>query len=227
MAYILTIETSTEVCSAALFKNDQLVAHKEEGGQYSHAEKLAVFIESLFQESELTPQDLSAVAVSRGPGSYTGLRIGVSMAKGLCFALNIPLISIDTLKSMAWGLAHIKMEKALLCPMIDARRMEVYAALFTSSLENIKAVEAIVVEPHFLQKELEENDVYIFGNGAEKCVPVLNNPNLKYIENQHPSASKMGELAMEKFSRNHFEDVAYFEPFYLKDFIAIKGKKLV
>lgn len=227
MAYFLTIETSTEVCSAALFKNDQLVALKEEGGQYSHAEKLAVFIEALFQESELTPQDLSAVAVSKGPGSYTGLRIGVSMAKGLCFALNIPLIAIDTLKSMAWGVAQQKLDKALLCPMVDARRMEVYTAMFTNELETKKPVEAVIVDENYLQQELEDNLVYIFGNGAEKCTSLLNHSNLKYIENQLPSASKMGELAMEKFLNEQFEDVAYFEPFYLKDFIAIKGKKLV
>ena len=227
MAYLLTIETSTEVCSVALFKNDQLVAHKEEGGQYSHAEKLAVFIQALFQEAELTPKELSAVAVSKGPGSYTGLRIGVSMAKGLCFALEIPLISIDTLKSMAWGVAQKKLEKGLLCPMIDARRMEVYTALYSNDLENIKPVEAVVVEKQYLHQQLEDNLIYIFGNGAEKCTATLNHPNLKYIENQLPSASKMGELAMEQYTKELFENVAYFEPFYLKDFIAIKGKKLV
>jgi len=227
MAYFLTIETSTEVCSAALFKNDQLIALKEEGGQYSHAEKLAVFIEALFQESELTPLDLSAVAVSRGPGSYTGLRIGVSIAKGLCFALNIPLIAIDTLKSMAWGIAQQRLDKALLCPMVDARRMEVYTAVFTNGLETINPVEAVIVDDNYLQEELEDNLVYIFGDGAEKCAELLNHSNLKYIEDQFPSASKMGELALEKFSKERFEDVAYFEPFYLKDFIAIKGKKLV
>ncbi|MEQ8625262.1 MAG: tRNA (adenosine(37)-N6)-threonylcarbamoyltransferase complex dimerization subunit type 1 TsaB [Vicingaceae bacterium] len=227
MAYILTIETSTEVCSAALFENDQLLALKEEGGQYSHAEKLAVFIDELFQESELTFKDLSAVAVSKGPGSYTGLRIGVTMAKGLCFALNIPLISIDTLKSLAWGIAQQKMKTALLCPTIDARRMEVYTSLFTHELEKIRPVEAVIVEEQFLEEALQDNLVYIFGNGAEKCISTLNHANLKYIKNQLPSASKMGALALEKFSEKTFEDVAYFEPFYLKDFIALKGKKLV
>jgi len=227
MAYTLAIETSTQVCSAAIFDGNKLLALKEEGGAYSHAEKLAVFIEEILKQTGLSAEDMDAVAVSKGPGSYTGLRIGVSLAKGMCYALNIPLISIDTLKSMAWGINKGVKKEGLLCPMIDARRMEVYTALFNSSLSYIKPVEAVVVEDEFLNSELENTLVYIFGDGAEKCLTVLKHQNLIFLDNQLPSAAKMGVLAAEKYQAKDFEDVAYFEPFYLKEFIALKGKKLV
>lgn len=227
MSYILAIETSTQVCSVALFEGGKLLALKEESGAYSHAEKLAVFIEDLFKQTGLSAENLDAVAVSKGPGSYTGLRIGVSLAKGLCYGLNIPLISIDTLKSMALGAAKTVPKEGLLCPMIDARRMEVYTALLDTDLSYIKPVEAVVVEAEFLKSELESKLVYIFGNGAEKCLSVIAHNNLILLANELPSASKMGALALEKYQNKDVEDVAYFEPFYLKEFIAIKGKKLV
>ncbi len=227
MAFVLSIETSTTVCSAALFNDKNLLILKEEDGAYSHAEKLAVFIEEIFNESQISSAELSAVAVSKGPGSYTGLRIGVSLAKGMCFALNIPLISIDTLQSMAWAAKQKLDEPGLLSPMIDARRMEVYTALFDIDMHPLNKVDSIIIDETFLMDRVKEGVVFLFGNGVEKTLPILTHENFVYLNNILPSASNLGVLAFDKYVKGEFVDVAYFEPFYLKEFIALKGKKLV
>lgn len=229
MAYFLAIETATTVCSAALFKGDQLLACKEENGGYSHAEKLAVFIDELLKENQIDHSQLKAVLVSKGPGSYTGLRIGVSLAKGICFSLQIPLIAISTLKSMAWGAKQSlnKLDDSSLCPMIDARRMEVYAAFYNSQLDIVREIQADVIDENSYLDQLDKNKIYFFGNGAEKCVDVIKHENAHFIADFQPSAAFMGELGNEKYLSNKFEDLAYFEPYYLKEFKALKGKVLV
>lgn len=225
MAYILCIETSTKVCSVALFEKDHLIDFEEEGGSYSHAENLAVFIEGLLKRQKISYRDLKAVAVTKGPGSYTGLRIGVSLAKGIAYGANIPLIAIDSLKSMAWGaIQKMEDEEALYCPMIDARRMEVYAAVYDSKLQIVRAIDADIVEPDTYRDFLEQKRVYFFGDGAEKCQSTIQHPNAVFVK-QNASAKNMGVPAFEAFQNKAFEDVAYFEPFYLKEFVALKSKK--
>ena len=216
MPYILNIETSTRNCSVSIAENGTTILCKEVAEQgYSHAEKLHVFIEGLLQESNLSFADLSAVAVSQGPGSYTGLRIGVSAAKGLCFALDIPLIAVDTLAVLA---AQVAVGNGLIVPMLDARRMEVYSAVFNSGHEKIRATEAqIITEESF--SEYEEI-LYLIGDCNQKCKTVLIGNRFVFLENiVFPSANEMGLLSYEKYKINDTVDVAYFEPYYLKDFI--------
>jgi len=191
----------------------------EEG--YSHAERLHVFIEEIIKEAGITFQDLSAIAVSQGPGSYTGLRIGVSAAKGLCFALGIPLTAIDTLQVLA---SQANVSNGLIIPMLDARRMEVYSAIFTPNFEDIRAVQAeIITENSF--EEFQET-LYFVGDCAEKCKPVLTNDNFIFLEEiKYPSAKEMSFLSFEKYKKNDTVDVAYFEPYYLKDFMMTVSKK--
>lgn len=229
MAYILALETSSKICSAALFENNQLLHKKEEGGEYSHAEKLAAFVEEILQISKVEYKELSAVAISKGPGSYTGLRIGTSTAKGICYALGIPLISIPTLQAMAFMLKQsVNVGNALICPMIDARRMEVYTAIFDSGLNPIKETSAEIVTEDFLDVFLEEHKVFFCGDGSAKAEHLLKaKTNAVFSTEGMPSAEGIGALAYEKFQHSQFEDVAYFEPFYLKDFIAGKPKKLL
>ena len=221
MSYILNIETATKNCSVALAKDGKTIGCYEiaEVG-YSHAEKLHVFIEQAINEAGITYQDLAAVAVSQGPGSYTGLRIGVSAAKGLCYALNIPLIAIDTLKSLA---SQVQVSDGLIVPMLDARRMEVYSAVFNSNLENKRTTQAeIITEESF--NEIEEK-IYFVGDCAQKCQTVLKQENFVFLEEiVFPSAKEMSVLSFEKFSNNETVDVAYFEPFYLKDFMVTTPK---
>ena len=201
---------------------NKIIACKEEiNEQYSHAEKLTVFITELCKTQDFTIKDLDAVAVSKGPGSYTGLRIGVSTAKGLCYALDIPLISVSTLKAMACGMAQ-KEKSDLYCPMIDARRMEVYNAFYNSTNKEIRGIQADIIEAYSYQKELDKK-VLFFGDGAEKCKQMIQHPNARFIDGFFPSSKDMLEIANEKFAEKDFEDVVYFEPFYLKDFVA--GKK--
>jgi len=228
MAFTIAIETATKVCSVALFHNEELVAFKEEGGEYSHAEKLAVFVDSLLKEQKVQYDQLAAIAVSKGPGSYTGLRIGVSFAKGLSYSLQIPLIAVDTLQAMAWGAQkELGKEEVLLCPMIDARRMEVYTALFNNKLEIVKEISADIIEENSYASYLKQKEICFFGDGAVKCKTILQHPNANFLEEQFVSAKNMGGILFGKYLENNFEDLAYFEPYYLKEFIALKGKRLV
>lgn len=220
MALILNIETATRNCSVSLADNGKVLAIREISEQgYSHAEKLHVFINEVMAESGRPLSDLDAVAVSRGPGSYTGLRIGISAAKGLCFALEIPLIAVDTLQVLA---ARAKVSDGIVIPMLDARRMEVYSAIFDADLVQIRETKAeIITEESF--SEIAEK-AYFLGDANEKCKPFLNRGNFMFLDEiAFPSANEMGALSFAKFQRSEFEDVAYFEPFYLKDFL-VGGK---
>ena len=220
---ILNIETTTKNCSVSLSKEGKLIALKEiNDGRYSHAENLHPFITSVLQESNYTYSDLTAIAVSKGPGSYTGLRIGVSAAKGFCFALEIPLLSIDTLQALA-AQAHI--ETGVIVPILDARRMEVYQAVFDATHKTIENTEAVIVEKETYDTYLNKGKVSFLGDAVPKIKEVINHENAVYIDNSFPSAKEMVQLSYDKFQQKDFEDVAYFEPYYLKDFIAIKSTK--
>ena len=222
MAYILNIETATKNCSVAIAKDGKTILCKEMAEEgYSHAEKLHVFINEILNEIGISFKDLSAVAVSQGPGSYTGLRIGVSAAKGLCFALDIPLIAIDTLEVLA---SQVKVANGMIIPMIDARRMEVYSAIFDSKLNKIREVQAeIIEEDSFSTIDLP---IYFVGDCASKCKTVLTKENFIFLEDKiFPSANEMSALSYEKFKNNDTVDVAYFEPYYLKDFVGTFPKK--
>jgi tRNA threonylcarbamoyladenosine biosynthesis protein TsaB len=222
LSYILNIETATKNCSVALAKEGKTILCKEIAEEgYSHAERLHVFIEEIIKEAGITFQDISAIAVSQGPGSYTGLRIGVSAAKGLCYALEISLIAVDTLQVLA---SQAKVSAGLIIPMLDARRMEVYSAIFTPNFESKRAVQAeIITENSF--EDLEET-LYFVGDCAEKCKPVLTKENLIFLDDiKYPSAKEMSFLSFEKYKKNDFVDVAYFEPYYLKDFMMTVSKK--
>jgi len=220
MALILNIETSTEVCSITISKNGELLCKKETLEGLSHSELLTVFIEELLAENNLKLNQLDAVAVSKGPGSYTGLRIGVSVAKGLCYGLEIPLIAVNSLETMGIYTALNTSENMLFCPMIDARRMEVYTALYNSKGEELNPVSAEIIEENFLADYLEDNKIMFFGNGAEKCKAQITHSNAIFDGPQKTSAQFMQKLTQEKYNKKEFEDVAYFEPFYLKNFVA-------
>lgn len=189
---------------------------------YSHAERLHSFIEEILKEAELKPAELDAIAVSMGPGSYTGLRIGVSAAKGLCFSLDKPLIAIPTLEILAH---QVKTEKGFIIPLLDARRMEVYSAVFSIGYDQIRDTEAEIVEESSFETYLKKGQVNFIGNGVEKTKAIIDHPKAVFTENKLPSAREMSAIAFKKFINRAFEDVAYFEPYYLKDFIAIKPKK--
>jgi tRNA threonylcarbamoyladenosine biosynthesis protein TsaB len=222
LSYILNIETATKNCSVALAKEGKTILCKEIAEEgYSHAERLHVFIEEIIKEVGITFQDLIAIAVSQGPGSYTGLRIGVSAAKGLCYALDIPLIAVDTLQVLA---SQATVSSGLIIPMLDARRMEVYSAVFTSNYNKRRAVQAeIITENSF--EELEET-LYFVGDCAEKCKPVLTKDNFVFLSDiKFPSAKEMSVISFEKYQKNETVDVAYFEPYYLKDFMITTSKK--
>lgn len=230
MALILNLETATTVCSVSLGKEGKLLALKELQGDYSHAENLTIFIEEVLKEAGITLSQIDAVAISKGPGSYTGLRIGVSTAKGLCYALNKPLIAIDTLQHLSLNLSVSIVKKAediVLCPMIDARRMEVYCALYNISNDCIKPTWAEIIDEYSFADLFSNlsNRIYFFGDGSTKCKEVLSlKKNALFIENVFPSAKNMIPLSEKAFLNNQFEDIAYFEPFYLKDFVAGKKK---
>lgn len=226
MALILCIETSTTSCSVALAKNGQVIALRENNDGMNHSVLTAPYIDEVLKEYNITAQELDAVAVSMGPGSYTGLRIGVSIAKGLCYGAKIPLISIPTLQALTVKAAEqTKDTDALYIPMIDARRMEVYTAIFNADGKQITETKAIIVEPNFYEDYINQNRVYLFGNGSGKTKEILTSPNVKFIENVEASATGCAPIAEAKFKNSEFEDVAYFEPFYLKDFIATTPKK--
>ena len=222
MPYILNIETATKNCSVALAKEGKTILCKEIAEEgYSHAERLHVFIEVVIKETGITFQDLSAIAVSQGPGSYTGLRIGVSAAKGLCYALDIPLIAVDTLQVLA---SQAKVSNGLIIPMLDARRMEVYSAIFTPTFENKRAVQAEVITENSFE-DLQET-LYFMGDCTEKCKPILTKENFIFLDEiKYPSAKEMSFLSFEKYKKNDAVDVAYFEPYYLKDFMMTVSKK--
>ena len=223
MAIILNIETATKNCSVSIAKNGELLAIKElNNGNYSHAEVLHPYINDVLEKAAMTMQDLDAVAVSKGPGSYTGLRIGVSAAKGCCFALNIPLISIETLTSLAYA---IFIENGLIVPMLDARRMEVYSAIFSSDYKQVREIKAEIIDENSFASFLEKGNVYFLGDGALKCKEVFHHKNAVFVDDKFPSAKEMCELSFLKYKKNDIEDVAYFEPFYLKDFVAVPQKK--
>ena len=221
--FILNIETATKNCSVSLAKNGDTIALREIAEEgYSHAEKLHVFIEEIIAESKISFEDLNAIAVSQGPGSYTGLRIGVSSAKGLCYALNIPMIAIDTLQSLA---AQISISKGIIIPMIDARRMEVFSAIYDKSLNTLKPVSAEIITEESYQTNEEE--IHFLGDGASKCKEFLHKSNfIFYDEIIYPSAKQMSLLSFEKYKNSDTVDVAYFAPLYVKDFMITKKKAL-
>lgn len=225
LAIILNIETATKNCSVSLSEDGNILALAElNEGQFSHAEKLHAFILDVLKQSENTMQNIDAVAVSKGPGSYTGLRIGVSAAKGLCFALDKPLISVSTLASLAMAI-NVN-EQAYIIPLLDARRMEVYYSVFDEQYREIKKTRAEIIDGHSFAEFLDQRKVYFLGDGALKCKEVIQHKNAVFLDNYYPSAKEMIKISTEKFSNKAFEDVAYFEPFYLKDFVAGKPKKL-
>jgi tRNA threonylcarbamoyladenosine biosynthesis protein TsaB len=222
LSYILNLETATKNCSVALAKDGKTIICKEvsELG-YSHAEQLHVFIEEIVNEAGITFKDLAAIAVSQGPGSYTGLRIGVSAAKGLCFALNIPLIAIDTLQTLA---SQVNVSEGLIVPMIDARRMEVYSAIFSPSFEKKRGVLAEIIDENSFEESLEQ--LYFVGDCNEKCKAVLTKDNFIFLDDiKYPSANEMSKVSFEKYQISDTVDVAYFEPYYLKDFMVTVSKK--
>ena len=224
MALILNLETATTMCSVALARDGHVVALKEQSGGYSHSENLGTYIQEVLASEDISPEQLDAVSVSKGPGSYTGLRIGASMAKGLCYSNNIPLMSVSTLKSMANMIRSDFDGDSWLCPMIDARRMEVYSAIFTSDLVIKKDISADIIEKGIYDQYLENETVVFFGDGALKCKELLDHPNAIFVEDKEPSAESMASLSEEAFQSGTFEDTAYFEPYYLKEFVAIKAK---
>jgi tRNA threonylcarbamoyladenosine biosynthesis protein TsaB len=219
LIYILNIETATKNCSVALAKDGKTIFCSEISEQgYSHAEKLHVFIEEILLNAGINSKDLNAIAISSGPGSYTGLRIGVSAAKGLCYALDIPLISVDTLTSLA---SQAKVTDGIVIPMIDARRMEVYSAIFNANNEIIRKVEAEILSESSFDNFAET--IYFVGDSNEKAKAVLNKPNFVFLDEiVYPSAKDMSVISYKKFTQNSFEDLAYYEPYYLKDFMFAK-----
>ena len=227
---ILSIETSTNCCSAAIAINGHTVANRETLAGANHASDLPLFIQSLLDEAKSQNWTLDAVALSQGPGSYTGLRIGASLAKGLCYGLNIPLIPIDTLQLLCAAASTLLpsslTSNPILCPMLDARRMEVYTAFYTTALEKTKDVEAKIIDQDSFAQELSEHTIYFFGNGADKCKTTITSTNAHFIDNILPQAKYMGALAEEAHQLD-IKQVAYYEPFYLKEFVAapshIKG----
>lgn len=222
MAYILNIETSTTNCSVAIsYKGDQISLKEDNNKQYSHAERLHLYIEQVLTDAGIDSKTLDAVSVSMGPGSYTGLRIGVSAAKGLCFALDIPLISIPTLDSLS---RKIKINDGYIVPLIDARRMEVYTAIFDSKYSCIEPTSAKILDAKSYNKILKSDSVYFVGNATQKLNTIINHKNAVFSE-QLPSATQMCSLSHQKFEAKIFEDTAYFEPYYLKDFVAFPSKK--
>ncbi len=234
MPYILLIETSTEVCSVALSCNEKIVASIETIEGFNHSEKLAVFIDELLTSGNLKPSDIDAVCASKGPGSYTGLRIGVSAAKGICYGLQIPLLSVSTIDTLALHVSQNYAEygigpdiEPLLCPMIDARRMEVYTALYNSKGENLSEISSLVIDKNSFIDERKNFPVVFFGNGAHKCKSALEGHNSVFIDGVNASARFMVEIAYRLFNEKKFEDIAYFEPFYLKNFVATIPKNKI
>lgn len=229
MALLLAIETSTHNCSVALADDDKILALAEESsGQYIHSEKLHLFIQQLFEKTGLAPSDLTAVAVGKGPGSYTGLRIGVSAAKGFCYALQVPLVSLDGLQVLTDGFLKDRNlpEGEVVIPMLDARRMEVYCAIHDHRGKRKNEVEALIIEENSFG-DIQVPRIHLIGDGAEKCREVLTGPRFIFHALKYPSAVDLVPGALRKLANGGTEDVAYFEPFYLKDFMAGKPKEML
>lgn len=231
MNTILNIDTSTTVCSVALSAGGECLSMRKDESGNNHSRVIGVFTQQLLQEADSNGWKVAAVALSQGPGSYTGLRIGTSFAKGLCYGMDIPLIAIPTLKIMAWTVAQrLKAEgvhtDALLCPMIDARRMEVYSAVYNMELNEVEAVSAKIIDQESFSDLLANRKIYFFGNGSNKCKDAITSHNATFIDGVNPLATDMAVMAHEAYNKKEFADVAYFEPFYLKDFIATKPKRL-
>lgn len=233
-ALILHIETATDICSVAISDGDNILALVESGAERSHATLLNRFIREAAGIAGKELKQLNGIAVSKGPGSYTGLRIGVSTAKGLAYSLNIPLLSCGTLESMANSALQLEEvqklikthgDQLLLCPMLDARRMEVYTAFFSPSCVMTREVTAEIIDEKSFEEVLDKNPICFFGNGAEKCRGVITHKNAHFIDGLNPSSGAMTKPVLNKFLRAEFEDVAYFEPFYLKDFVATTPRK--
>jgi len=231
MSRILLIESGTNVCSVAIATEGELIGIKESIDEKGHAAQLTVFIDQLIKETGINIAQLDAVAISKGPGSYTGLRIGVSAAKGICYAAEIPLVSIGSLDSMASG-AKFKYQSIikdhcidLICPMIDARRMEVYTALYNTNLQKTSEIQALVIDENTFNERFENKKILFFGNGASKCKEILKHHNAIFVDDFLPSAQFMIPLVQEALKQKNFEDVAYFEPYYLKDFVATVSRK--
>ena len=233
MARIIHIETATHTCSVALSYGEELISFKESHIDKSHASLLTVFIEDLFRETGISAAELNAVSVSMGPGSYTGLRIGVSVAKGLAYSLGIPMLAVSTLKAMAIGFlkkleaGKTKDHAFLLCPMIDARRMEAYLAIYDSELNTVQDTTALIIDENSFLKKLKNRKIYFFGSGAQKCESVINHKNSYFYPDFLNSSKYMIPLAFSQFKRKEFVDIAYFEPYYLKDFIATIPKNKI
>lgn len=218
MAVILSLETSTDVCSVALYDGKTLMADAVVRENQAHASRLAPLISQVIDQSRLLSKDLDAVAVTEGPGSYTGLRIGISTAKGLCYALDIPLIAIGTLELLAYQASFFNAGGALLCPMLDARRMEVYSMVTGPDLEIIEPVSALILSEKSFSELLSQRPVLFFGSGAKKWKELIRHPNALFIDDVVPLAASLGQLAAEKFARKAFEDLVHFKPLYLKEF---------
>ena len=230
MSCILNIDTSTNVCSVAVSQDGACIFDKEDHSGPNHAERLGAFVDEALSFIDNHAIPLDAVAVSCGPGSYTGLRIGVSMAKGICYGRDVKLLAVPTLELLCVPVLLREMvtdDDALLCPMLDARRMEVYAQLFTRSLREVRPIQADVVDADTYREYLDKHPVYFFGNGAMKCKEVIDHPNAHFIEGIEALAKNMLPLAEKRIATKKFEDVAYFVPFYLKDFVAKQPRKLL
>lgn len=234
MNLFLNIETATEICSVALSNENEVIDYRENLDGKSHAALLTIFIDDILKKNNLKVKDLSAVAISMGPGSYTGLRIGVSAAKGLCYGSSIPLIALSTLQIISnqvlQSVSQLGIQIAdddLLCPMIDARRLEVYTALFDAQAHFLSEIKAEIINESSFHEVFENHKVFFFGNGALKCKGLLTHPNASFIDGVFPSAKYMTDLVYKSFAAKKFEDVAYFEPFYLKDFVATIAKNKV
>ena len=230
MSCILNIDTSTNVCSVAVSQDGACIFDKEDHSGPNHAERLGAFVDEALSFIDNHAIPLDAVAVSCGPGSYTGLRIGVSMAKGICYGRDVKLLAVPTLELLCVPVLLREMvtdDDALLCPMLDARRMEVYAQLFTRSLREVRPIQADVVDADTYREYLDKHPVYFFGNGAMKSKEAIDHPNAHFIEGIEALAKNMLPLAERRMAREEFEDVAYFVPFYLKDFVAKQPRKLL
>ena len=226
MAVLLSLETSTTVCSAALHENGKIQSSIELHIAQSASSRLAVVIDDLLELCDVQASQVDGVAVSAGPGSFTGLRIGVATAKGLCYALGVPLISVNTLELMTHQAKEFNFDNTLLCPMLDARRMEVYCLLADASLTVLESTEAKVIDELSFRSWLDQGVISFFGNGSAKCKGIIRHPNARFIDGIIPSAVMLGELAFQKFEAKQFEDISAFEPFYLKDFMIRKPKSV-